>query len=332
MQVGVPQGSILGPLLFLVYINDLPASLEKSTSVVFADDSNLVIKGRQLPELVQSLNTELLTLNDYFKANKLKLNVDKTKMVCFNRGKKNLSELGMVCMDGKPIGQEESTKFLGITIDKSLTWENHCNNVANKMSRNAGILNRVKNYLPVSSMCTLYNSLIFPHYSYGLEAWGTCNKKYLKRITKIQKKAVRSITKSHWLSHTEPRMRKLNILTIPDQHYLQCMCLTYDMLKGNNPDIFNLLQAQNQQSSLSLRSKTERPQDIRMPYQASMQPTINFLAYISQAWNNLSPELQNASSRISFKKQLKNALIKQYHTKVQCSNHRCTDRKYHQTN
>ena len=80
----------------MIHINDLPASLEKSTSVVFADDSNLVIKGKQLPELVQSLNTELDTLSDYFKANKLKLNVDKTKMVCFSQGKKNLSELGMV--------------------------------------------------------------------------------------------------------------------------------------------------------------------------------------------------------------------------------------------
>ena len=82
---GVPQGSILGPLLFLIYINDLPAALDKVTPVMFADDTNLVIRGKNINELVTTLNAELDSLSDYFKANKLKLNVDKTKLVCFRK-------------------------------------------------------------------------------------------------------------------------------------------------------------------------------------------------------------------------------------------------------
>ena len=222
MLVGVPQGSILGPLLFLIYVNDLPAALKKSTPVIYADDTNIIIKGKDLSELVHLLNSELDVLSDYFKANKLKLNIDKTKMVCFSKKGQTVDhDLTTVTMDGTSIAREKSSKYLGITLDENLSWENHCINVANKMARNAGILNRVKNSLPTSSLCTLYNSLIFPHFSYGLETWGASQQKYLKRIITIQKKAVRSISKSHWLSHTEPQMKQLNISKFSDQHYLQ---------------------------------------------------------------------------------------------------------------
>ena len=118
----------------------------------------------------------------------------------------------IVNLTGTSLPFEKNALFLGVTLDEHLTWEPHCNTVANKMARNGGILNRVKNQIPLESMKILYNSLIFPHYSYCLEAWGACLPKYLKRIKVIQKKAVRTVCKSHWLSHTEPRMKKLNIL------------------------------------------------------------------------------------------------------------------------
>ena len=114
----------------------------------------------------------------------------------------------------------ENVTFLGISLDEHLTWEDHCNKVANKISRNTGVLNRSKKVLPLSSLLTVYNSLIFSHLSYGLEIWGASSSKSFKRIIGTQKKAIRAITKSHFLAHTEPRMKNLGILKKTDQHNL----------------------------------------------------------------------------------------------------------------
>ena len=140
-------------------------------------------------------------------------------------------------------------------------------------------MNRVKNLLPMSSLCTLYNSFVFSHYSYCLEAWGACQTKFLKRIVSIQKKAVRSITKSHWLAHSEPRLKKLNILKFEDQHQLQSLSLVYDMLKNQCPDIYNLKSDMNaNHSTHATRSRTDRPDNLRLPSHSASKLKTSFLS------------------------------------------------------
>ena len=198
------------------------------------------------------------------------------------------------------------------------------------MAQGAGILNRVKNLLPTTSLCTLYNSFIFSHYSYGLEVWGACQPKFLKRLIGIQKKSVRSITKSHWLAHCEPRMKEHKILKIEDQHYLQSLSLINDMLKNQCPDVYNLRSNMNMNNSdHATRSQTERPVNLRLPSLNTSNLKTTFLSRTPNLWNELSENIKNAPNRKTFKTNLKNKILSDYRKKVECSNPRCRDQKSH---
>ena len=114
-------------------------------------------------------------------------------------------------LDGVQLKFEEEASFLGITIDSHLSWESHCNKVANKIAKSSSIINRVKKILPPDSLKTLYNSLLLPQIQYGLVVWGSSQNQNMNRITKIQKRIVCTISKSYMKSHTEPRIKKLGI-------------------------------------------------------------------------------------------------------------------------
>ena len=235
ITTGVPQGSILGPLLFIIYMNDLP-SCTKLHTVKFADDSNFVIKGKDLPSLSETLNNELKNVSEFFKANKLKLNAKKTKLVCFRRKGRDVNfDEHPVYLDSEKLDFEEETTFLGMRLDSHLSWDKHCQHVAYIISENNGVLSRVKKLLPTSSLRLLYNSLILPHLQYGLSAWGGCSGQNKKRIINIQKRAIRTICKSYFSSHTEPRMKALCLLKLEDLYKQQCATLVHNIINKRAP-------------------------------------------------------------------------------------------------
>ena len=217
IKCGVPQGSILGPLLFLIYINDLPKALKKLDVIMFADDTNLFYSSPSISDLYESMNTDLENLNIWFKVNKLSLNIKKTKYILFhsNRLKKYIPDtLPSLQIDNINIKRTEITKFLGIIIDEKLNWKAHINLVNTKISKSIGILYRAKPMLSQDNLKILFFSYIQSYLTYANIAWGSTHKSKLNSLYIHQKHASRLIYNKDKFTHADPLLKNLNALNI----------------------------------------------------------------------------------------------------------------------
>ena len=188
ISCGVPQGSILGPLLFLIYINDLPLASKSAAAILFADDTNTLYTGKNYHELVVNVSIDLKILSDWFKCNKLALNETKTNLMIFHRKNNKPPENLTVTLNGITLDRVVTTKFLGVLIQENLLWENHIEYVGNKISVSTAILARLKHYIPKNILLIIYNSLCLSHISYALSVWGNSSPTSLKRLNVLQKR------------------------------------------------------------------------------------------------------------------------------------------------
>ena len=166
IQCGIPQGSILGPTLFILYINDLHNVSKILNFILFADDTYIFLSGSNLTDLCNIMSNELKKLDVWFRVNKLSLNVSKTNFMVFGN-KKN--EECKIYINDIEIEEVSSTKFLGVIIDNKLNWQRQIQNVQRKVSKSVSILYRVKNLLDTNALLMIYNSLILPYLNYCVE-------------------------------------------------------------------------------------------------------------------------------------------------------------------
>ena len=237
---GVPQGSILGPLLFLVYINDITNTSKTLKFILFADDTNIFYSHENLEILFNTLNTEIDNVSQWFICNKLSLNISKTNFIRFKpTASQNNYNRYNINIDGLSLTEVRSTKFLGITIDSSLSWSDHIHNIHTTVSRTIGILYRLKNFISQNSLVILYNALILPYITYCNIVWGNCGSTKINPILTLQKRAVRLITSSQYLSPSNPLFRQLKTLKIEDLHTFQTAVFMHKYTTNRLPKIFD---------------------------------------------------------------------------------------------
>jgi len=303
IDIGVPQGSILGPLLFIIYINDLPNVVPKLKSVIFADDTTLFLSGKDLSEIECELNSELKKLSQWFESNKLSINIKKTHYMLFSLHKNLPSRLIDVKINGTSIERVANTKFLGVYIDEYLNWVPHINHVCKKLRKSVGILKKVKTLLNEKSMATLYYSLLYPYLTYCHLIWGNAASTHLNRITILQKKAIRLICAEDYLAHTDPLFQKTKIIRFQEL-YKYFTLLFVSKIKNNLLPI-----SFRRQVKLDLSDERANPrstrfsanQTITLPlYRTSLrQKTIFYQLYI--AYNDFFIPLE-LNEIVSYKK------------------------------
>eukprot|EP00733_Pompholyxophrys_punicea_P000942 Pompholyxophrys_punicea_v1_NODE_379_length_2093_cov_14.874387.p1 type:complete len:468 gc:universal NODE_379_length_2093_cov_14.874387:1649-246(-) len=239
---GVPQGSVLGPLLFNMFVNDLPTVLKTMWPTLFADDTNLFSFHQSIPVLIESCSLDLQNVLLWFNCNKLLPNSKKSLALLFaSPARRNQQTIlpPLPFLDSH-ITVSRSTQFLGLHINDSLTWNTHVDALTVKIARLSGLFYLLRSFLPVSALLVLYNALVLPRLSYGIELWGSSKSSstYLHKLFLLQKRLVRLIGHSHRRSHTAPLFSSLKILPLFSLHRLKICLLAHKIV--NDPPLHQL--------------------------------------------------------------------------------------------
>ena len=189
------QGSILGPLLYLIYINDINQCLKHCHVTLYADDTTLVATANNYEDLYRFINEDLSALSKWLWLNKLTMNITKTKYIAYSLSQRTTLKRNdlKVFLNGSIIERVDSFKFLGIYIDEHLTWKSHMNKVLSKIQRNLGVVRRISCFLTRKALIQLFHSLIMSHIRYGIIVWHYHQIALRKKIQACANKFLRMI-------------------------------------------------------------------------------------------------------------------------------------------
>ena len=297
IKCGVPQGSVLGPLLFLLYINDLAKVSKKLTFFLFADDTNIYYESSNILDIQKTVNKELRKVRKWLEANRLALNIDETNFVIFH-SPQNIPNDRVIIKFGrkKKVNQETYVKFLGVLLDSSLSWKPHITELSKKLSRTVGLFYKIRHYAPLETLKLFYYGIFFPFISYGVHVWGLTYPTYLNKKIILQKKIIKCMTFNDIMVPSSPLFHELEILKLNDINNLQTASFVYECINGLAPQYFeNFFTSLS--SKYSIGTRQSKKGNLFLERQNTVQYGIRSIQYAgAKLWNSIPCELRLASS------------------------------------
>ena len=298
-NISVPQGSVLGPLLFLTYVAEIPLISNYFTTTMFADDCTLSIAGNELERLISQCNTELATFKSWSDSNRLTINIGKTNCLFISNTYNSLPEASILIED-YVLDVVDCVKFLGLYIDDKLKFDSHIRHICNKISKSIGIIFRIRSLIPRTLLRNLYFSIVQPYFLYCLPAFASTYHTHLDPLIKLQKRAVRAISVAGYLDHTDPLFLRNKILKLNDQYKHSLACYIY-----SHPNLLN----EHSRSHTYLTRNRDTP----LPNFSRLRSTDQSIIRNSLiVWDSIPPNIKTCRTLNNFKVQYKNFLLNQY--------------------
>ena len=240
INCGVPQGSVLGPLLFILYINDLYKACNLGHLHIFADDTTIFFRCNTKEEIT-SKGTQIMTqLNAWFKANKLTLNSGKSNFIVFRSNKNPTTNLPeKINFENTSINRSETSKYLGVTLDEHVTWNQHIIEVCNKLKRYFKLFYSIRNFVNKNQVKIIYYSFIYSQIKYGITTFGFTDNNKIQRMQVLQNKLLKVLQAKNYRYSTNKLHNELEIIKVEDIAKLDAVTFIHNYFNNKLPPIFN---------------------------------------------------------------------------------------------
>ncbi|XDV40688.1 hypothetical protein PO909_009720, partial [Leuciscus waleckii] len=303
-NMGVPQGSVLGPLLFTMYINDFPDSCQGANCQLYADDTVIHLSTKTPAMAAQQLTLALVDISKWFESSHLTLNMKKTVAVCFSIKTRPSDSTFEVSINNEIIQEVKETRYLGIILDNNLKFQSQVKNVCKKVKSNLNCLRFIRRDLSQQAALLYMHAMIFSHLSYCVTSWSQTSPSTLKPAVSVYKQAVKVFARKPMRSHHCDIIHRHNLFTFENFIHFSTLKLVFKCLNSHVSPLFSALII-SRQGSLRPSTRASVSGDCVLPRFTKSFGQSSFSFNGSRLWNSLPTNLKLQTDMISFNRSLK---------------------------